>query len=311
MLITAMLAAVVVTQAPEAATPAAERSAQAAERAAQAAERAADAAQRIADAMAPKPAPGAPPEVAAVPQLWGGTAGLGLTFLTGNAQALTLTGSLALDRKWEDWAFSLRLAGAWGLSNPSSTGESTTNARRAGGTVRGDRSLGSGFASLFLLAGEEFDHMKNIETRTVGEVGTGLTFLNVKQGDLDKLFLRFDIAARVGYETRYQYFPTPAPVDTYGVIILAPRAALAFRWAFSEHVRFSEELEFIPFLLAPDLGRLLINNTTKLNARLTQSLSLALALLINYDSKAPTAVGAANPRVPTDVALTVGIEATF
>jgi len=310
MLTTAMMIAAVVSQAPDASATAVERSAQAAEKAAQAAERAADAAQRIADAMAPKPAPGAPPEVAAAPQLWGGTAGLGLTFLTGNAQALTLTGSLALDRKWSDWAFAVRLAGAWGLSNPSSTGEATTNARRAAGSIRGDRALGSGFASLFVLAGEEFDHMKNIETRSVGEVGTGLTFLNVKQGDLDKLFLRFDVAARAGYETRFQYFPTPGPVDTYGVVILAPRAALALRWALSENLRFSEEIEFIPFLLAPDLGRLLINNTTKLNARLTQSLSLALNLLINYDSKAPKAAGGAD-RVPTDVAFTVGIEAAF
>ena len=322
MLLAGMISAVILSQTPEATASAAERTAEAAEKAAEAAEKAAEkaaeaaekaaeAAQRIADVMAPKAAP-APEAPAAVPSKWGGNAGVGLTFITGNAQALTLTGSLALERKWDDWAFGLRLAGAWGLSNPASTGTGTTNARRAGGTVRGDRAFGSGFASLFVLAGSEFDHMKNIESRTIGEVGTGLTFFNVKEADLEKLFLRFDIAARAGYETRYQYFPVESAgvIDPYGLVILAPRAAFAFRWAFSKHVRVSEELEFIPYLLAPDLGRLLINNTTKLNARLTESLSLSLNLLIGYDSKPPQPLTGAQ-RVSTDVALTVGLEAAF
>lgn len=311
MLISVMIAAAVVSQTSDATTSAAERAAQAAQKAAEAAERAAEAAQRVADAMAPKPT--SVPEEAPVtpPAKWGGNAGLGLTFLAGNAEALTLTGSLALDRKWSDWAFGLRLSGAWGLSNPSSTGAATTNTRRAAGTVRGDRTLGGGFASLFLLAGSEFDHMKNIESRTVGEVGTGLTFFNVKQGDLEKVFLRFDLAARAGYETRYQFFPTVSAIDPYAVVIFAPRVALAFRWAFSRHVRLSEEIEVMPFLLAPDLGRLLINNTTKLNARLTPSLSLALNFVVNFDSSPPQPPPPIPPRRQTDVAITVGIEAAF
>jgi hypothetical protein len=306
----AMFAAVVVSQTPDASASATERTVQAAEKAAQAAERTADAAERIADTIAPRIAPGpeAPPPA---PPKWGGNAGLGLTFLTGNAEALTLTGSLALERKWVDWAFGLRLAGAWGLSNPSSTGEATTNTRRAAGTVRGDRTFGGGFASLFVLVGAEFDHMKNIESRTIGEVGTGMTFFNVKEGDFEKLFFRFDLAARAGYETRFQYFPTVSAIDPYAIAILAPRAAVAFRWAFSKHVRVSEELEVIPFLLAPDLGRLLINNTTKLNARLTESVSLSLNFLMNFDSSPPQPPASGLQRKQTDVALTVGVEAAF
>lgn len=310
MLIGVMIAAAVVSQTSDATSSAAERAAQSAQKAAEAAERAADAAQRIADTMAPKPTP-VPEEPPAPPVKWGGNAGLGLTFLAGNAEALTLTGSLALERKWSDWAFGLRLSGAWGLSNPSSTGVATTNTRRAAGTVRGDRTLRGGFASLFVLAGSEFDHMKNIESRTVGEVGTGLTFFSVKQDDLEKVFLRFDLAARAGYETRYQFFPAVSAIDPYAVVIFAPRGALAFRWAFSRHVRLSEELEIMPFLLAPDLGRVLINNTTKLNARLTQSLSLALNFLVNFDSSPPQPPLPIPPRRQTDFAITVGIEAAF
>lgn len=291
---------------------AADKAAAAAQKAAEAAEKAAAAAQRIAEAVAPTA-----PAVAAAPkdQGWVGNVGLGLSFITGNTQTLTLTGSASADKKWEVWALGLRLSGAYGLANPTANVEGSTaqtTARRAMGTLRGDRSFGAGFASIFILGGAEFDHVKNIESRSIGEAGTGLTFFNQKLNDLEKLYLRLDLAARAGYETRFQYFGTPGRIDPYGIVILAPRVALTFRWAFSKDVRFTEELEFIPFVLAPNAGRLLVNNTTKLNARLTESLSIATSLLINHDSMPPQPSDpAAAKRLNTDVALTVGLEAAF
>jgi hypothetical protein len=320
----ALAAALVLTQAPaateaapEALSPA-ERSAAAAEKAAAAAQKAAEAAQRIADVVAPQPvaAPAAKPEEKK-PEQWAGSIGAGLTYITGNSQTLTVTAGLAADRKFDAWQLGIRLSGAYGLANPNvnvADSTSSTTARRAAGTVRGDRTFGESFASIFVLAGSEFDHVKNIESRSVGEVGTGLTFFNQKQGDLEKLFLRVDLAARGGYETRFQYFPKEARLGgdaPYGVAILAPRAALMFRWGFSKDVRVSEELEFIPFVLQPDAGRLLINNTTKLNARLTETVTLATSLIINYDSFPPGSTAAKLSRLTTDVALTVGLEAAF
>lgn len=320
MLLELSLAAMVLAQngqdAAAATTPAtemsaADRAAAAAEKAAVAAQKAAEAAQKVAESVSPA-APAAAGEKK--PDNWTGTVGAGLTFITGNSQTLTLTGTASADRKWENWALGIRLNGAYGLANPTAnvagTGAATT-ARRASGTIRGDRSFG-GFASIFALAGSEFDHMKNIESRTIGELGTGLTFFNKKEGDLEKLFLRLDLAMRAGYETRFQYFPNEAGIDPYGIIILAPRAAVTLRWNFTKDVRFTEELEFIPFVLAPNAGRLLINNTTKLNTRLTESLSLATAVIVNYDSTPPQAAPPPAPqRLSTDVALTVGIEATL
>jgi len=290
----------------------ADKAATAAQKAAEAAQKAAEAAMRIADMVAPLPATPAAPEEKKE-EHWRGNVGLGLTFITGNSQTLTLTGNAAADRKYDAWALGIRLSGAYGLANPDTNTVGTTSsttARRAAGTIRGDRSFGSGFAALFVLAGSEFDHMKNIESRSIGEAGAGLTFFNKKEGDLEKLFLRLDIAARAGYETRFQYFPTPSSVTNYGIILLAPRAAIAFRWAFSKDVRLSEDLEFIPFVLAPTAGRLLINNTTKLNARLTENLALTTAVLVNFDSQPPEGSGGLK-RKETDVALTVGVEAAF
>ncbi|MFO0598374.1 MAG: DUF481 domain-containing protein [Myxococcaceae bacterium] len=295
-------------------TDPAQKAAEAAQKAAEAAQKAAEAAQRIADAIAPAPAAtAAAAPAASTEDKWKGSVGLGLTFITGNSQTLTLTGTAAADKKWDAWSLGIRLNGAYGLANPDTNTVGTTaatTARRALGTIRGDRSFGSGFAAIFVLAGSEFDHMKNIESRTIGEAGAGLTFFNQKDGDREKLFLRLDIAARGGYESRFQYFPTPASVTPYGIIILAPRAAVTFRWGFSKDVRFSEEIEFIPFVLAPAAGRLLINNTTKLNARLTENLSLTTAFLLNFDSQPPEGAGGLK-RKETDVALTVGVEAAF
>lgn len=318
-LTTIALSALLAQSDPAAAAPvptepsASERAAVAAERAAAAAEKAADAAARIADAIAPSApaAPAAAPAPTGVDK-WIGNVGVGLSFITGNSQTLTLTGAASADRKFGDWALGIRANGAYGLANPdtNANADASVTARRASATVRGDRSFGSGFAAIFALVGSEFDHMKSIESRSIGELGAGLTFFNKKDGDLEKLYLRFDLAARGGYETRFQYFPVPSTVADYGIVILAPRAALTFRWSFSKDVRLTEELEFIPFVLAPTSGRLLINNNTKLSARLTENLALQTSVLVNFDSQPPVGSGGLT-RKTTDVALTVGLEASF
>lgn len=313
MILSGLIVAVLLSQTePIAAAPSnEERAIVASEKAAAAAEKAAEAAERIATALAGPPPTTAAAAAAPNAEHWRGNLGLGLSYLTGNSQQLTLTGQGSADRTWGQWGLGLKANAAYGLANPSANVDnsiSSVTARRATGLIRGDRSFGSGFASLFVLGGAEFDHLKNIEFRGYGEGGTGLTFFNTKQGDLEKVYLRLDLALRAGYESRFQYFPQPAGVPHPQIAILAPRAAIAFRWAFSKDVRLAEDLEIMPFLLQPTPGRLLINNTTKLNARLTETLSLSTALLINFDSSPPVSVPA---RKNTDVALTVGVEAAF
>lgn len=310
-MMTSLLVAVLLTQAPDAAVAeksAAERAAVAAEKAAEAAAKAAEAAQRIADRVAPAPAAAA---AAAAPSAssWAGTAGLGLSLLGGNTQTITFTGSVGLDKKWELWTLGIRATGAYGLTNPDTSEGSTsvaqTVARRAAATVRGDRSFG-GFVAAFALAGAEFDHVKNIESRAYGEAGASFTVFNEKEGDLEKTFLRLDVALRGGRETRFTYFPTPAAVNPYEIWILAPRVAATFRWALNKNFRISEEFEVLPFMLPPTTGRFIINSNTKLNARITESVSLTLGFLLNVDTQPPKAT-----LRPYDYALTAGAEAQF
>lgn len=287
-----------------------DRAVAAAERAAQAAEKSALAAQKIAEAMAPRAQSEAKAETPQ-PSAWKVSTGAGLQFITGNAQTLTLTANIAAERAWDPWLLSFKLNGAYALSNPNPGVENSvadTTARRAQGLLRGDRSFG-GFAGLYALASSEFDHVKNIESRTVGEFGTGLTFIDTKNAEgKEELFLRLDLGLRAGYETRFQYFPRLLGVTPYGIAILAPRAAAAFRWNMNSHVRLSEDLEFMPFVLQETAGRLLINSTSKLASKVTENVSLTVSLLINFDSKPPPSTVV---RKDTDVALTAGLEANF
>ncbi len=305
-MMTKLLLMAVVTQAPVTQAPAdsaADRAAAAAEKAAAAAERSSEAIARIADKLAPAPPP-AP--VSAAEKGWTGTAGFGLSLLGGNTQSITLTASVGLDKKWEVWSLGVRATGAYGLTNPdTSAGSSSvaqTVARRASATVRGDRSFG-GFVAIFALGGGEFDHVKNIESRGFGEAGTSFTLFDEKQGDLPKLFLRLDLAIRGGGETRFTYFPTPAPVSPYFIPILAPRIAGTFRWALNENFKFSEDLEVVPYLLPPTTGRFLINSSTKINAKITERVALTLGFQLNVDTDPP------NPALRVlDYALTAGTE---
>jgi hypothetical protein len=294
----------------------ADKAAASAERAALAAEKAALAVQKMAEAMNPTPAPAAAAAAADAAEAWKGTFGVGLAFITGNTQSLTATVNASADRKFGAWAVGIRLGGAYGftpaeillgVATPPPAGKENlgVTARRANVTVRGDRSFGD-IVSIFALAGAEFDHVKSIESRSFGEVGTGLTVLNKMDADIERLYLRFDLAARFGYETRHNFVPTLSKVDPYGIVILAPRAAVTFRTTFGKDVKFSEQLEFIPYLLAPTSGRLLINSTTKINAKLTETVSLSLSLLLNFDGTPPK-----KELVPLDAALTAGVEAAF
>lgn len=280
----------------------AERAALAAEKAAEAAAKAAEAAQRIADKVAP---PAAAEAAAAAPSSWLVNIGAGLSLLGGNTQSLTLTGNVGIDKKWEVWSLGIRMNGAYGLATPpgAMTGtDPAVVARRAMGTVRGDRSFG-GFVSAFALAGAEFDHVKSIESRVYGEGGASFGLLNEKDGDTEKLFLKLDLALRFGRETRFTYFPTPSAINPYEIYILSPRVAAVGRWALNKHFKVSEELEVLPFLLPPTLGRFLINSNTKINARITDGASLSLGFLLAIDTQPP------KPELkPYDYTLTAGID---
>ncbi|MHB8873844.1 MAG: DUF481 domain-containing protein [Myxococcaceae bacterium] len=170
-------------------------------------------------------------------------------------------------------------------------------ALNAGVQLRGDYRA-SQMVTGYLKIGLETDHVKSVEARELVEAGSGITWVEEKDGDKVRLMLRTDLGVRYSHETRFQYYPTPPPLA--GVDMVAPRLGLAFRYALSHGIIFTEDAEVLPNVLGD--GRVLVNSTSKIAARLTESLALGVSFVVNHDSLP------APGKVPTDTALTVGLE---
>ena len=295
------------TDAATSAAASAERAASAAERAAVAAQKAAEAVAKLMEAQSA--AAGAAPVVAAAEEPkkdpWKGLVGLGLIAISGNSQTVTGTLNAQVDKKFGEWAFGARGTGAYGQTRPQAGGEPETTAARAGLLIRGDRNIAS-FASIFVLGGLETDHVKSIELRGLAELGAGIKFYELKEGELERVYLRADVGFRYSHDRRYQYYGDamiPKNTGLPSVTMIGPRIGAVIRYAINKDIRFSEEAEFLPNVLGAE--RYLVNSNTKLSARLTHSLSVGVSFLVTYDS-AP-----APGKQTTDTALTLGVEAAF
>ena len=279
---------------------AAQKAAEAAQKAAEAAQKAAEAAQKA------TAAPAAPAEEkkeeAKPPSKWSGSAGIGFVYVTGNANSVTFAGNAAAQRKSDRYIFGLRAFGAYGQTTPTGAVAADTVALNAG--------LGAQFdyrfipmISMLVGGGLDTDHLKSIEIRGYGELGVGVIWLDRKEEDFQKLFLRTDLTFRIQQENRHRYFPTPGPEDD--VFMLAPRVAAQFRYALNKSTAFQQDVELMPNVVGASPGRLLINATSKLSARLLENIALAVSFQVKYDSRPATA------RVPTDTATMASIEAVF
>jgi hypothetical protein len=292
-------------------TTSAERAAQAAERAAQAAERAAEANARMAEAIErlaqgiSRTAPPAEPPVTAEQKLadkkkdvWDVTVGLGFIFIGGNASTLTLNGLVSAERKTENWIYSVKAVGAYGRSRPpeveGTEAESQVVALNGSMLLRGDRRFTQRLSG-YLLAGAETDHVRSVEFRGIGEAGASLLWWDTKRPDGGESSLRTDLAFR------YQYYPTR--LDLPDVDIGGPRFGAAFRHGLTKDILFLEEISVLPSLL--EGSRLLVNNTTTLSVRFTESLAIATNFLLQYDSEP------AEGKVPFDTSLSLSATVAF
>jgi putative salt-induced outer membrane protein YdiY len=231
---------------------------------------------------------------------WTGSVGLGLISITGNATAVTLTANGLAQFKTPDWIYGLKASAIYGESKPPTNDPNASSqvlALAASLQLRLDRRL-TQTISAYLLGGAETDHVKSVEFRGIAEAGVGLVWIDVKEGDLSKTMLRTDVAFRYANESRFQYYPTPQSLP--GATLYAPKVGVAFRYAFSKDIVFIEEAEALANVGGD--SRFVVNNLSKLNTRLIQSLALAVGFTVNYDS-AP-----APSRKSTDTALSVGLE---
>jgi putative salt-induced outer membrane protein YdiY len=309
----ALLAALAVMQgapptgAPDAAdsaqraAAAAEKAAQAAAVAAEAALKAAEAAARISAVLPARfevPAPPAPPAASAPKAAaWSGTVGLGFISLTGNARTVTFNTTGAAERKTERWIAGAKLYGSYGQNRPADSSDYETVALAAGGALRLDRRFGERY-SAYVLGGADMDHVKSVELRSTGEMGASVTWVDAGGDSGWKTTLRSDLGFRVAHERRFQYYPVDLalPDET----LYAPRAGLAFKYAISKDVLFTEDAEVLPNVVGD--SRVLVNSISKIATRLSRALAFGVAFTVNHDS-AP-----APAKVETDTALALTLD---
>ena len=255
---------------------------------------------------------------------WHGLANLNIAYLSGNTNSFTINFNAGANKKFGAWGVGLKLWTSYGFATVNTYATSaptvpipttSTVALLGGFNIRGERDF-TKIVGMFLSFNEDFDHVKNIEARHMFDLGVALNFLNIQpEKDWRKLYLRVDIGLRGGYESDFQYYPTPKNIGGYGM--LAQRTALAIYWSPVKTVRLSNELEVIPYLLPVNTqtlnipaGRVLVNNLFKLSADITKYLAVTTSLLVSYDSHPPKALGGVD-RVNTDLILLAGIEAKF
>jgi hypothetical protein len=235
------------------------------------------------------------------PAEWKGTVGAGLIVLTGNSDTITSTAAAAASRETFGWILSAKAAGAYGRTRPPAGGPAETSALNGGFQLRLDRKLGAVW-SVYGLGGLEFDHVASVEYRTLAELGAAAQWLDLKEGDWQRLGLRTDLGVRYGYEARRAYYGATRGALP-GVELVAPRLGLAFRYGFSKEVFFTEEAELIPTV--SDSGRLLVRSVSKVSSRLTGAVTLGVGYTVAFDSR--PAAG----KEKTDTALTALLEVGF
>jgi hypothetical protein len=281
----------------EQAVEAAGKAADAAAAAATAAKAAAEAAKQFVHTSAPAAAPKPAEAPVLKPSLWDGTISLDIISLTGNATSLTGSASAAVEHKSDNWIFGIKADGKYGQSRPTQDAALQVLAEQASVQLRLDRRFSPRYAG-YVQGGADMDHVKSIRSRGFGEVGVSISWVDDKEGALQKMLVRTDLALRGQREDRFQFFPEFKEVP--GVTLIAPRFGVAFRYALTKEIIFMQDFEIITNVYGD--SRVLVNSASKFASRLSASLAVTAGFELHYDSNpAPT-------RVNSDSALTLGLQ---
>ncbi len=267
---------------------------------------AADRLAAAAERLSPPPVLASPDAPPPKPELWAGTVGLGLTWVTGNVTSIAFVASGQATRKGEHTITVLKAFGGYGEKVKESGVGTEVLLLNAGLAGQFDYRF-TQHVSAFVGAGIDTDHVKSVEIRGYADVGVGVLWLDVKEGEVgkefQKLYLKTDLGLRVMPEERFQYYPVE--MDVPNALMVGPRLGLSFRYALSAAAYFTEDAELMPNVLPNQPGRVLFNSVSKLGVGIGANMSLAAGFTVKYDS-AP-AVGRKN----TDTVLSVGLDANF
>lgn len=198
-----------------------------------------------------------------------GSASLGFSQTTGNANALTTNMTNKLKYNMKGWSVSQDLVFFYGEANDK------VNANFWNGGFRSDRRL---MPRLGMYMATRFDRnvLQGISTRF--EEGAGIDILAI-DAKSNKLNLAFGGSA-------FQQSLTPGTTSNFKRNFPAARAAMDFKHRFSDAAFFQQSAEYLPNL--SDTNSYLVNTETSLVAPLIKNLGLKVGYVIRYNSEPPT-----------------------
>lgn len=206
----------------------------------------------------------APPK----PKTFEGSASLGFSQTSGNANATTTNVANKLKYRMKGWSVSQDLIFFYGEAN------NKVNANFWNGGFRSDRRLTSRLG-MFMATRFDRNVLQGISTRF--EEGVGIDILAIDEKN-DKLNVSLGGSA-------FQQTLTPGTTSSFKRNFPAARAAVDYKHRFSEIAFFQQSAEYLPNL--SDTNSYLVNTESSLVAPLIKNLGLKVGYVIRYNSEPP------------------------
>lgn len=228
----------------------------------------------------------APPK----PDMIQGSAAVGFSQTSGNANATTTNFTNKLKYSMKGWAVAQDLVFFYGEANDK------VNANFWNGGFRGERKV---YPRLAVFVATRFDRnvLQGISTRF--EEGIGID-IGVVDATNDKLNLSLGGSA-------FQQSLTPGTTSNFKRNFPAARAAIDYKHKFSEQAYFQQIAEYLPNL--SDTNSYLVNTESSIVAPLIKNLGIKIGYVVRYNSEPPIRDDVALK--PTDTFFSSGITYSF
>ena len=157
---------------------------------------------------------------------WSGTAGLGLSFFSGNVRSFTVTGDAFAEYDTPEWLVTLEADGAYGEAAEGEDPERELTAKTLGGWARGEYRV-TPLLSAYTFLAAQADHPASLELRTEAELGVGVTLVE-REEEESEMILRGYVGGNFTRDRRFQYFPTRENLPD--VTLVSPALGVLFRY---------------------------------------------------------------------------------
>ncbi len=204
----------------------------------------------------------------AEPKMFEGSAALGFSQTSGNANATTTNVTNKLKYSVRGWAIAQDLAFFYGEA------DSKVNANFWNGGLRGERRLTSRLGT-FVAARFDRNVLQGISSRYEEGIGFDLKAIDAPK---DKLTF-------VAGVSMFQQTLTPGSTSTFERNYPAGRAGADYKHSFSDVAFFQQTAEYLPNFA--DTEAFLLNTESSLVAPLAKSLGIKVSYVIRYNAQPP------------------------